>query len=103
MKAEINKWVLRCDLKAVRESKALMFSGSLFQSRGPSEEKARSPILVNLLCLVMYCVLILLLIDNETTIIILHSYQACILFQTWMKWPLSRTWFSTLRLRIKLL
>ena len=47
MKAEINKWVLRCDLKAVRESKALMFSGSLFQSRGPSEEKARSPILVN--------------------------------------------------------
>ena len=32
MKAEINKWVLRCDLKAAKESKALIFSGSLFQS-----------------------------------------------------------------------
>ena len=33
MKAEINKWGLRWDLKAVRESKALMFSGSLYWRR----------------------------------------------------------------------
>ena len=47
MKAELNKLVLRCDLKAARESKDLMISGSSFQSRGPSEEKAQSPILVH--------------------------------------------------------
>lgn len=37
------KGVLRCDLKAERESTALMISTSSFQSRGPSEEKHNLP------------------------------------------------------------
>ncbi len=44
LKAKENKWVLRRALKTDKEGAILSCTGKLFHNRGPTTEKARSPL-----------------------------------------------------------